>query len=104
MDFTLIYKGLIVPNRIMDGACEELNHYGQFLPSVVRIIHAILISGIELARLADLPADVLSEAKRVAEQLSSLQARNEESRESHKVSIRRKALLRVDCNFFYFPQ
>jgi DNA mismatch repair protein MSH4 len=52
-------------------------------------------SGIELARLADLPADVLTEAKRVAEKLASLHARGEESSVSHNIAVRRKALLRV---------
>ena len=52
-------------------------------------------SGIELARLADLPADVLSEAKRVADKLSSRQLQSEEASESHKLTVRRKALLRV---------
>ena len=55
----------------------------------------ILAPGIELARLADLPADVLSEAKRVADKLSSRQVQSEEASESHKLSVRRKALLRV---------
>lgn len=49
----------------------------------------------ELARLADLPTDVLTEGKRIAEQLTSIQTRHEESSEGHKISIRRKALLRV---------
>jgi DNA mismatch repair ATPase MutS len=58
-----------------------------------------MVSGIELARLADLPANVLAEANRVAEKLSARQTQSEESSESHKVSVRRKALLRVvfDC-------
>ncbi|PPQ78808.1 hypothetical protein CVT25_010677 [Psilocybe cyanescens] len=54
-----------------------------------------MILGIELARLADLPSDVLAESKRVAEKLAALQTRNEESSESHKITIRRKALLRL---------
>lgn len=49
----------------------------------------------ELARLADLPEDVIAEAQRVADKLSELEER--EHRESHtnKIAVRRKALLRV---------
>ncbi|KAH9487238.1 MutS protein-like protein 4 [Psilocybe cubensis] len=75
--------GMTFQYKIMDGASEDFSHYG-----------------IELARLADLPPDVLVEAKRVAEKLSALQTRNEESSESHKITIRRKALLRVQYFFF----
>ena len=55
------------------------------------------LSGLDLARLADLPADVLTEAKRVAENLAALHARNEKSSLSNQVALRRKALLRVRC-------
>ncbi|KAK0475108.1 muts domain V-domain-containing protein, partial [Armillaria novae-zelandiae] len=51
--------------------------------------------GLELARLADLPSDVLTEAKRVSSNLSALHARNEEDSESTQVTTRRKALLRL---------
>ena len=56
--------------------------------------------GIELARLADLPADVLSNAKSVVDNISSFQARREESSKSYRSSMRRKALLRVLFNAF----
>lgn len=56
--------------------------------------------GIELARLADLPADVLSEGKRVASNLAELDARNQGDSESTKIALRRKALLRVIISFF----
>jgi len=55
--------------------------------------------GLELARLADLPTDVLTEATRVAEKLSALQAKAEEESASSKIALRRKALLRV---IFFF--
>lgn len=57
--------------------------------------HSPHLSGLELARLADLPPDVLQEAQRVSERLSALQAREEGSSDGHKTSVRRKALLRV---------
>ena len=53
------------------------------------------LTGIDLARLADLPLDVLVESRRVAERLADLQTSHEESSESRKIAIRRKALLRV---------
>ncbi|KAF8972583.1 muts domain V-domain-containing protein [Flammula alnicola] len=52
-------------------------------------------SGVELARLADLPSDVLVEGRRVAEKLTALQTRHEESSEGSKIAIKRKALLRL---------
>ncbi|KIM39112.1 hypothetical protein M413DRAFT_419584 [Hebeloma cylindrosporum] len=70
--------GLTFQYKIVDGASEDFSHYG-----------------LELARLADLPPDVLVEGKRVAESLTALETRHEESSQSHKIAIRRKALLRL---------
>ncbi|KAJ7160996.1 muts domain V-domain-containing protein [Mycena filopes] len=70
--------GVTFQYKIVDGAPQESNHYG-----------------LELARLADLPQDVLTEGKRVAKKLAALHARREESSESSKITIRRKALLRL---------
>ena len=64
--------------RILDGSSDYFSHYG-----------------LELARLADLPANVLAEGKRVAERLQVLQARHEEDSESSKIALRRKVLLKV---------
>jgi hypothetical protein len=64
-----------------------------FSPSTLSIITGM--TGIDLARLADLPLDVLVESRRVAERLADLQTSHEESSESRKIAIRRKALLRV---------
>ncbi|KAG5634921.1 hypothetical protein H0H81_000324 [Sphagnurus paluster] len=50
---------------------------------------------LDLARLADLPDDVLAEGKRVAETLTALDAKHEEESESSRAAIRRKALLRL---------
>jgi DNA mismatch repair protein MSH4 len=62
----------------MDGQPDEIPHYG-----------------IELARLADLPLDVLEESGRTAAALTALQAKNEAKSESIKIMRRRKALLRA---------
>ncbi|KAJ7153512.1 muts domain V-domain-containing protein [Mycena crocata] len=70
--------GVTFQYKIVDGAPTESNHYG-----------------LELARLADLPNDVLVEGKRVAKNLAALHARHEEDSESSKIAIRRKALLRL---------
>lgn len=53
------------------------------------------MAGLDLARLADLPEDVVTEGRRVAINLTELEER--EQRESHtsKIATRRKALLRV---------
>ncbi|KAK7468351.1 MutS protein msh4 [Stygiomarasmius scandens] len=51
--------------------------------------------GLELARLADLPNDVLEEATRVTTKLTALHARHQEQSESHQIALRRKALLRL---------
>ncbi|OSX68008.1 hypothetical protein POSPLADRAFT_1128862 [Postia placenta MAD-698-R-SB12] len=70
--------GMSFQYRIVDGAPDDSGHYG-----------------LELARLADLPEDVIVEAQRVADKLSELEER--EHRESHtnKIAVRRKALLRL---------
>ncbi len=49
----------------------------------------------DLARLADLPDDVLVEARRVSEKLTELEKRKEEESKTNKIAVRRKALLRV---------
>lgn len=51
--------------------------------------------GLELARLADLPPEVLTEARRVAERLSEMEAERREASRSTKVQVRRKAMLLV---------
>ncbi|KIO30888.1 hypothetical protein M407DRAFT_221987 [Tulasnella calospora MUT 4182] len=62
--------------RLMDGFSDSVPHYG-----------------LELARLADLPPEVLTEARRVAERLSEMEAERREASRSTKVQIRRKAML-----------
>jgi hypothetical protein len=57
--------------------------------------HLLEKQGLELARLADLPEDVMIEAKRVAEYLSDRAFRQKTESQSNKIAIRRKALLRV---------
>lgn len=85
-------------DRVADGASEDDSHYGMvgfsgILPPSLSIITGL--TGIDLARLADLPSDVLVESRRVAERLADLQKSHEESSESRKIANRRKALLRV---------
>ena len=53
------------------------------------------MSGLELARLADLPEDVILEASRVTNHLAQVETQNEEESESSMIAKRRKALLRV---------
>ncbi|KIY64938.1 hypothetical protein CYLTODRAFT_438032 [Cylindrobasidium torrendii FP15055 ss-10] len=70
--------GMTFQYKIVDGAPEDMSHYG-----------------LDLARLADLPDDVLCEAKRVAENLAALHAKNEKSSKSNMIALRRKALLKL---------
>ncbi|KAF8641530.1 hypothetical protein AX16_009908 [Volvariella volvacea WC 439] len=70
--------GMTFRYKIIDGAAEDMQHYG-----------------LDLARLADLPKDVLIEGKRVAELLTKLQTKDEAQSESNKIAMRRKALLRL---------
>ncbi|KAI0344201.1 hypothetical protein BDW22DRAFT_1412762 [Trametopsis cervina] len=70
--------GMTFQYKIVDGAPEDLDHYG-----------------LELARLADLPAEVLTEARTVSLKLTELEERKKEESKFNKVAIRRKALLRL---------
>jgi len=70
--------GMNFEYKIVDGVSEDDSHYG-----------------IDLARLADLPSDVLVEGRRVAAHLAALQTRHEASSESSRFAMRRKALLRL---------
>ncbi|KZT68826.1 hypothetical protein DAEQUDRAFT_751159 [Daedalea quercina L-15889] len=64
--------------RIVDGTSDGIKHYG-----------------LELARLADLPDDVVEEGRRIAEGLQDLQERQQQDSRTNKVAIRRRALLRL---------
>ncbi|KZT09019.1 uncharacterized protein LAESUDRAFT_742230 [Laetiporus sulphureus 93-53] len=70
--------GMTFQYKIVDGAPDDMNHYG-----------------LELARLADLPEDVLVEAKRVSEHLTDMEEREQRESHTNMVAIRRKALLRL---------
>ncbi|EPS95138.1 hypothetical protein FOMPIDRAFT_63418 [Fomitopsis schrenkii] len=70
--------GLTFQYKIVDGTSDEIKHYG-----------------LELARLADLPDDVLKEGRRIAEGLQDLHERQQQDSQTNKVAIRRKALLRL---------
>lgn len=66
-----------------------------FIPSPDRAETLTFCTGLDLARLADLPDDVITEARRVSDKLTELEARKNEDSKSNKIAIRRKALLRV---------
>ena len=51
--------------------------------------------GLELAKLADLPDDVLKEARRVTTRLSELEDISKQNSEGIMVALRRKEMLRV---------
>ncbi|KAI0668609.1 muts domain V-domain-containing protein [Trametes maxima] len=70
--------GMTFHYKIVDGAPETFEHYG-----------------LDLARLADLPAPVITEARRVAEFLSQQEERDQQQSHTSKLAIRRKALLRL---------
>ncbi|KAJ3808136.1 muts domain V-domain-containing protein [Lentinula aff. lateritia] len=73
--------GMLFQYKIVDGTPEETTHYG-----------------LELARLADLPIDVLTEATRVSKHLTELQTRHQAQSDSSKIAMRRKALLKLRTN------
>ncbi|KAH9994503.1 muts domain V-domain-containing protein [Russula vinacea] len=70
--------GLTFTYKIVNGLTDELDHYG-----------------LQLARLADLPKDVLTYAGKIARGLSDASGRRHESSESCKVARRRKAVLKM---------
>ncbi|TDL22289.1 hypothetical protein BD410DRAFT_748498 [Rickenella mellea] len=70
--------GITFQYKIIDGVPNEIEHYG-----------------LQLARLADLPPDVLSEAHRVATRLECIEATRHEESNGSKIALRRKILLRL---------
>lgn len=78
------------------------DHYGKASSRSPLYPLAVLIHvGLDLARLADLPAPVVTEARRVAELLTEQEERDMEQSRTSKLAVRRKALLRVI--FRHFP-
>ncbi|KAN0101113.1 MutS domain V domain containing protein [Tylopilus felleus] len=70
--------GMVFKYKIMDGPPEDLDHYG-----------------LELARLADLPSDVIEEARRISNALADLHARREKESETSITAMRRRAVLKL---------
>ncbi|KAF8439384.1 muts domain V-domain-containing protein [Boletus edulis BED1] len=70
--------GMVFKYKIMDGLPEDLDHYG-----------------LELARLADLPSDLIIEGRRVANALAGLHARREEESQTTIVATRRRAVVKL---------
>jgi len=68
--------GLQFQYRLLDGQGDDIPHYG-----------------LELAKLADLPDDVMVEARRVANNLARIEAEKQASSKTSQVVARRKALL-----------
>lgn len=72
------------------------DHYGKILShSFLYTLAVLILVGLDLARLADLPAPVVTEARRVAELLTEQEERDMEQSRTSKLAVRRKALLRV---------
>lgn len=59
--------------------------------------------GLELARLADLPNDVIEEGRRIANALADLHARKEEESQTTMIAARRRAVVRVRPAFVIPP-
>jgi len=66
-----------------------------FCPSGGITTRMVSITGLELARLADLPSDVIEEGKRVADALADLHARVEEESQTTIMATRRRAVLKL---------
>ncbi|KAH7337743.1 muts domain V-domain-containing protein [Rhizoctonia solani] len=71
--FRLRFRHLLV-----DGASDAIDHYG-----------------LELARLADLPPDVLTEARKISAKLKAQEDAQRAASESNAIAARRKIILRV---------
>lgn len=70
--------GLTFQYRIVNGVATNMEHYG-----------------LDLARLADLPEDVMVESIKISEELSRLNNEKDESSRSAQVAARRRALLKL---------
>lgn len=80
-------------HRVLDGT-TPLTHYGSSSLAVPwREAH--LTTGLELAKLAKLPSDVLDKASIVSATLESLAEQGRAGAQSTKLSIRRREVLRV---------
>ncbi|KAL5495776.1 MSH4 [Sanghuangporus weigelae] len=75
---SLSNMGMVFSYKIVDGALDNMDHYG-----------------LELARLADLREDILGEASRISLRLSELEQSRKEISEGNQVAHRRKAMLRL---------
>jgi hypothetical protein len=73
---------------------EAVNHRHHTSCVIFRTMHFIS-TGLELARLADLPSQVIIEAKRVAELLKEREEERKTIGTSSRVAMRRKAILTV---------
>jgi hypothetical protein len=85
----------------MNGLTEELDHYGTICRNPTWAGRLNLTTGLQLARLADLPKDVLTHAGKITLNLGDESARMDESSESCKVARRRKAVLKVCCDTWH---
>ena len=75
---------------------NNIEHYGcLIIYSLDYVTKKNMILGLELAKLADLPDDVLKEARRVTTRLSELEDMSKQNSEGIMVALRRKAMLRV---------
>ncbi|KAG8885914.1 MutS protein msh4 [Tulasnella sp. 331] len=64
--------------RLLDGFAQPVPHYG-----------------LEMGRLADLPSDMLIEARRVAESLAAMEEEGRQASKSTRIQVRRKAMLQL---------
>ncbi|GAB1520356.1 MutS protein msh4 [Rhizoctonia solani] len=80
--FRLRFRHLLV-----DGASDAIDHYG-----------------LELARLADLPPDVLIEARKVSMELKAQDDAQRAASESNAVAARRKIILRIGVQLKQIPE
>lgn len=80
----------------MDGKANAIDHYGIVfgIMGTFRPLTPTFL-GLELARLADLPADVLTEAWRVSTKLKAQDDALQAASESNATAARRKIILRV---------
>jgi hypothetical protein len=88
--------GLVFAHRVVDGATEQ-THYGNGdLTSIWGWFRRDMApKGIQLAKLCNLPPDVIATAERVAARLDELDREVCAASKGSKIQLRRKELLKV---------
>ncbi|QRV98859.1 DNA mismatch repair protein MutS [Ceratobasidium sp. AG-Ba] len=86
--------GLRFRHLIVDGKANTIDHYGKLDP-YLRHLATYPCAGLELARLADLPPDVLAVARGISTKLKAQDEARQAASESNAIAARRRILGRL---------